>query len=410
MIKKTHLLLFIFALVASSCSRSSPSVDPTPPIVIVTPPAASPVTPQNVRTYMVDKNATTETAALFYNLLKNSGSKILIGQQDAFNQYYNNDSSMSDVKKTTGSDPGMIGLDFMFITDKDYVVNPSNFYYQQEQKIIVDAKAAYKKGMAVTFCWHLREPFEEKYFNTSQMTDQEKADAFKSILVGGSKHDWYKAKLDHVAEVLNNLVGDDGKKIPVIFRPFHEFDGSFFWWGTNYGSPDQYKQNYQFTVQYLRDSKGVHNVLYALSPDSSYSNSASYLQRYPGDDYVDILGMDDYNDFASQSISGSTVANNKLKMISDLAISKNKIAALTETGYQSGNSTARVSNWFTSLLYPAIAGNNVKIAYTMFWYNNANQTYVPTPATGNAADFKNFATSPNMVLQNNIGASLYAFP
>ena len=410
--KKTYLVLFLVATLATSCSRSSPSIDPGPPVVVINPPASSPVTPQNVSTYMVDKNATKETQALFYNLLKNAGSKILLGQQDAFNGYYNNDSSMSDMKKTTGSDPGMIGLDFMFITDKSYAVDPANFYYQQEQIIIAQAKAAYNKGMAVTFSWHIREPNEEKYFNTSQMTAQEAQEGFKSILVGGSKHAWYMAKLDHVAQVLNNLIGGDGKKIPVIFRPFHEFDGSFFWWGTNYCSPTEYQQNYQFTVQYLRDTKGVHNLLYALSPDYSYTTSDAYLQRYPGDNYVDILGMDDYNDFSAQSVSGSTTANNKLKMISDLAISKNKISALTETGFLSGNSTARASNWFSSLLYPAIAGNNVKIAYTLFWYNNSNSTYVPTPAenAASAADFKKFATQPGITLQNNIGASLYAFP
>ena len=88
MIKKTYLLLFLFVVIMSSCSRSSPTPD-TPPAV-VTPPMVSPITPQNISTYMVDKNATTETSALFYNLIKNSGSKILVGQQDAFNSFYNN--------------------------------------------------------------------------------------------------------------------------------------------------------------------------------------------------------------------------------------------------------------------------------------------------------------------------------
>lgn len=359
---------------------------------------------------MVDKSATAETAALFYNLKKNSENKIMIGHQDTFYNYYQNDNSMSDVKKTTSSDPAMIGLDLMFITDKNYQNNPSNWFYQQEQKIINAAKEAYNKGMAVSFCWHLREPFQEDEFYTANMTDYQKQNALKSILPNGSNHNWYKLKLDKAASVFGNLTGNDGKKIPIIFRPFHELDGNWFWWGSNYCTAEEYKELWQFTVNYLRDTKGLHNIIYTFSPDASYNDSASYLQRFPGDTYVDILGMDNYVDFASQNNSGVAAANNKLKMISDLAISKNKIAALTETGYSSRNLSPRINNHFTELVYPAITNQNIQIAYACFWSNTQNEYYVPTPATAFAQDFKNFSLKPKIIVQNNIGNSLYQFP
>ncbi|SFI84118.1 mannan endo-1,4-beta-mannosidase [Kaistella treverensis] len=397
-----QILFLIFAFSMFSCSRNGTENNENSNTPVV-----AGITPQNVKTFMVDKNATTETAALFYNLYKNAGSKILVGHQDAFYSYYQNDASMSDVKKTIGSDPAMIGLDFMFITDKNYQANSSNWYYQQEQKIIAAAKEAYNKGMAVTFCWHLREPFQETDFYTTNMTDEQKQNAFKSILPNGAKHNWYKLKLDKVASVFNNLIGNDGKKIPVIFRPFHEFDGNWFWWGANYCTADEYNQAYQFTVSYLRDTKGVHNVLYAFSPDASYNNSVSYLQRYPGDSYVDILGMDNYIDFYNQNSAGVTLANQKLQMISDLAVQKNKIAALTETGYSSSNTTPRTAAHFTDLVFPAITNNNIKISYINFWSNYQDNYFVPTPATPYATDFKNFTLKPKMTLQNNIGTSLY---
>lgn len=407
---KRYILLFIFSFVLFSCGRDSAAgeqdTEPTPPDTGQN----DEVTTANVRNYMVDPNATDETVALFYNLYKNAGSQILIGHEDAFYSWYKDDSSMSDVKKTTGSDPALIGLDFMFIADKNYENNSSNWYYQQEQKIIAAAKEAYNKGMAVTFCWHLREPYEEKEFYVSNMTEEQKTKAFKSILPSGENNDWYKAKLDRIASVLSNLKGNDGKLIPVIFRPFHEFDNSWFWWGASFCTAAEYQQVWQFTVSYLRDTKNIHNLLYAFSPDASYGNASSYLQRYPGDDYVDVLGMDNYQDFSSQTTSGVTSANNRFKIISDLAAEKKKIAAVTETGYASSNSTPRISTHFTSLVYPSITDQDLKIAYINFWSNSSNTYYVPTPETAYASDFKTFALKAKMTLQNNIENSLYQLP
>lgn len=375
-----------------------------------TPNPESGITTTNVKSYMVDKSATTETSALFYNLKKNASTDILLGHQDAFIQFYQNTGGSSDVKKTTGADPALIGLDFMFITDKANDGSSGNWFYQQEQKIVDAAKEAYNKGMAVTFAWHLREPYQEDYFYTSQMTTEQKSKAFKSILVGGENHLWYQKKLDKVASVLNGMVGADGKKIPVIFRPFHEFDGDWFWWGAQYSTAEEYKQLFQFTVKYLRDIKQVHNVLYAFSPDASFTTSTKYLERYPGDEYVDVLGMDNYQDFTNQSNSGMIAANNKLKIISDFAKSKNKIAALTETGYSSKNTISRTNNHFTALVYPAITNNKIEISYICFWTNSDSEYYVPTPNSVNAEDFRNFSKMSKIKLQNTISKPLYKFP
>ena len=402
--KKIRLLfpiLLLFLII--SCNRSETvAVTPTP-----TPPVSTDVvTPQNVKNYMVDKNASTETAALFYNLRNLGKTKTVIGQHDAFNSFYQNSGS-SDIKKTTENDPGILGSDFMFITDKD---NPNNnWYVQQENKIIQDTKDAYAKGMINTFCWHLREPYNEKSFYSADMTSEQRTDAFKSLLPGGKFNDWFKKKLDKVASVVSNLKDTNGKQIPIIFRPFHEFDGNWFWWGANYCTAEEYISVYRFTVNYLRDTKNVHNILFAFSPDNSYTTPSSYLSRYPGDDYVDILGMDNYGDFDNKGTSGASLANSKLKLISDLAISKNKIAALTETGYRVTSTTPAINNWFSTYLYDAITNNNLQIAYVMFWNNTSSGYYVPTPGTSNVADFQNFTLKSKIILQNNM-SKMYSFP
>ena len=400
--KKIRLLFNILLLfLIISCDNSETVVvTPTPTVSIDV------VTPQNLKNYMVDKNASTETVALFYNLRNLGKSKILIGQQDAFNSFYQNSGS-SDIKKTTGNDPSILGSDFMFITDKD---NPNNnWYVQQENKIIQDTKDAYAKGMINTFCWHLREPYNEKSFYSADMTSEQRTDAFKSLAPGGKFNDWYKKKLDKVASVVSNLKDTNGKQIPIIFRPFHEFDGNWFWWGASYCTAEEYISVYRFTVNYLRDTKNVHNILYAFSPDNSYTTSSSYLSRYPGDDYEDILGMDNYGDFDNKGTSGASLANSKLKLISDLAISKNKIAALTETGYRVTSTTPAINNWFSTYLYDAITNNNLQIAYVMFWNNTSSGYYVPTPGTSNVADFQNFTLKSKIILQNNI-SKMYSFP
>lgn len=400
--KKIRLLFNILLLfLIISCDNSETVVvTPTPTVSIDV------VTPQNVKNYMVDKNASTETVALFYNLRNLGKTKIIIGQQDAFNSFYQNSGS-SDIKKTTGNDPSILGSDFMFITDKD---NPNNnWYVQQENKIIQDTKDAYAKGMINTFCWHLREPYNEKSFYSADMTSEQRTDAFKSLLPGGKFNDWYKKKLDKVASVVSNLKDTNGKQIPIIFRPFHEFDGNWFWWGANYCTAEEYISVYRFTVNYLRDTKNVHNILFAFSPDNSYTTPSSYLSRYPGDDYVDVLGMDNYGDFDNKGTSGASLANSKLKLISDLAISKNKIAALTETGYRVTSTTPAINNWFSTYLYDAITNNNLQIAYVMFWSNTSSGYYVPTPGNSNVADFQNFTLKSKIILQNNI-SKMYSFP
>ena len=398
---------YLLAICATTACSRNESVTPTPvPSPKPTPVVTDPVTPQNVKTFMADPNATTETSALFYNLRNLSKTNFAIGQQDAFNSFYSS-SGDSDMKKTTGYDPALLGSDFMFITDKDNPTN--NWFVQQENKIIQDTKDAYAKGMINTFCWHLREPYQEKSFYATDMPAEQKADAFKSLAPGGKFNDWYKKKLDKVASVISNLKDQNGKQIPIIFRPFHEFDGNWFWWGASYCSAEDYKAVYQFTVTYLRDVKGVHNILYAYSPDFSYNTSSAYLERYPGDNFVDVLGMDNYEDFNNKGTSGATNANNKLKYLSDLAVSKNKIAALTETGYRVTSATPAISNWFSSYLYDALTNNNLQIGYVMFWNNTKDGYYVPTPGTSNASDFQSFALKQKSVLQNKL-PKMYVFP
>lgn len=403
-LKIAFLSLLVLNIISCSSDKESGGE------VIVDPPMQDdPLTTSNAANYMVDADATKETIALFYNLKRLAQTKTAIGQQDAFNSFYQDAGGESDIKKNTGFDPALLGSDFMFITDKSNNNQANNWFYQQEQKIIADTKAAYAKGIINTFSWHLREPNKEESFYTADMTSEQKATAFRSILPGGTNNEWYKKKLDKVASVVSNLKGTNGELIPIIFRPFHEFDGSWFWWGADFCTPDEYKKAYQFTVEYLKNTKGVHNILYAFSPDNSYTTEANYLSRYPGDKYVDIIGMDNYGDFNNQGQTGSDKANAKLKILSDYAKAKVKIAALTETGYRVTSTTPAITDWFSTLLYSALTKNDIQISYVMFWNNNADGYYVPNGTVSNTADFKTYSLKTKSALVNSL-PKMYEMP
>ena len=80
-----------------------------------------------------------------------------------------------------------------------------------------------------------------------------------------------------------------------MFRPFHEATGSWFWWGAAFCDAETYKSVYKYTVEYLRDKKEVHNFLYLYGPGSEAVSEEEYGIRYPGDEYVDVIGFDMYD-------------------------------------------------------------------------------------------------------------------
>ncbi len=100
-----------------------------------------------------------------------------------------------------------------------------------------------------------------------------------------------------MASLALSVKGKDGTLAPLIFRPFHELDGGWFWWGKPHCTREEFVLLWQFTVSYLRDSLDVHNFIYTFSPDCRFNNEEEYLERYPGDGFADMVGVDNYADF-----------------------------------------------------------------------------------------------------------------
>ena len=415
---KNFIVVFIWIIVLaiSGCTKDSDNYEqelieePIPTDEDSFPVGEIEFEPDETRSFMVNQNSTEETAALFYNLKLLSESRFIVGQQDAFSSFYQDNTGDSDIKKITGSDPGLLGSDFTFITDDLNDGTSSNWFFQQETQIRNDVLKAFDMGLVNVFCWHMREPFVGEHFYADEMTQFQKENALKSILPGGDNHDYYKQKLEKIASFTQSLVGGNGALAPIVFRPFHEFDGHWFWWGASYSTEDEFIKLWQFTVSYLKDTLNVTNMLFAFSPDNLFSSESEYLARYPGDDYVDIMGMDNYGDFKDQGETGVVRANQKLKIVSDLAGQRVKIASLTETGYfvTLGNNNP-IPNFFSNNLFRAITNNEVKIGFTMFWYNRQDTYCTPLPGHQDADDFMTFISKPEVMLANDL-PELYQFP
>jgi mannan endo-1,4-beta-mannosidase len=160
---------------------------------------------------------------------------------------------------------------------------------------------------------------------------------------------YQKTSLKKLSKFFKSLKGADGKAVPVIFRPYHEHTGSWFWWGADYCTEKEYKAFWQMTVNYLAKKK-VHNLLYAYSTDN-FRSEVHYLERYPGDSFVDILGFDSYHRNAPKS--NEQFVNNAQRMlgtIKELGLEKDKPYAVSETGLE----RVTEDNWWTNIVLSVI--------------------------------------------------------
>ncbi len=328
---------------------------------------------------LVDPQATYRVKALYANLHKIARSgRFLFGAQDATASGYGwcDDSARSDIERISGKKPAFYSWDFMDIVDVEGNLKP------EAEKVRRLTCQAFYEGGVISYCWHMPNPVTGgSFYDTSERV-------VEKILPGGSHHARFTAMLDRIAAYNRTLIGKNGEQIPVIFRPWHEFDGDWFWWGRNNCTAQELKELYRFTVTYLRDTCSVHNFIYCFSPDVNFTSREEYLHRYPGDDYVDIVAMDNYwlYRFDEKDLAP---AHSRLKILSDYARSTGKIAALSETGQAAVDDP----EWFTGRLLKSIYGypeEPVELAYVAVWRNSTAGFFTPYEGHPATADFLRF--------------------
>jgi mannan endo-1,4-beta-mannosidase len=345
----------------------------------------------------IDRKATKETNALYLNLRNSLGQSFMFGHQDdqAYGVKWKSEKNRSDVKDVCGDYAAVHGWD---VGKEGELRNLDGVLFSDLRKLI---KRSYKRGGINTISWHGNNP-------TSGGSTWDTTRAVTHVLPGGRDHDKFVKRLDNVADFLNSCkVGST--KIPIIFRPFHEHNGGWFWWGKKHCTEEEYIALWRFTVAYLRDKKDIHHLLFAFSPDASRMNtnpdSVDYLYGYPGDEFVDILGLDNYKDVGVHWNVNSVEEQKKqmisgLKIISDLAKQKNKIAAFTETGLE----CITQADWYTQrILHPIKENPNLQLAYIMLWRNaNSKHHYAPYKGHSSAPDFINFYNDPHTLFESDL--------
>jgi mannan endo-1,4-beta-mannosidase len=346
----------------------------------------------------VDMNATQKTQALFQNMYNNLGKGIMLAHQDdaAYGHTWYGKVGGSDVKTVSGDYPAMVGWELGHL-EIGAPYNLDSVYFTDMKRLM---REVYDRGGINTISWH-----GDNIVTGKTAWDCGQDSVVRSILPGGSNHVKFLTWLDRLSVFFHDLKDEKGETFPVIFRMFHEHTGSWFWWGAKQCTPDEYNQLYRMTINYLRDVKGVHNILYAFSP-CNVSTEKDFLLRYPGDDYVDIVGVDAYcgnKNTDETNTKFKKEVSEQLDIVTAYAKKANKIPVLAETGMEG------IANpdFFTKVLLPTI--EPYKISYVLLWrnaYTIKTHYYAPFPGHASAADFKKFTDMPVILLNKKI-SSMY---
>lgn len=237
----------------------------------------------NGKFILSNKNATPEAKKVYDFICENVGNKIISGQQESTwieddPDYTNSEQYEFDyILDKTGKLPAIRGLDYM--NDDFEGVNRR-------------AKEWWDKGGIVTICWHCGCDFTMSY-NEAMQTEIEDWD--KALTEGTDEYNKLIAGMDRGAEALKELADQN---IPVLWRPFHEMDGAWFWWGK--GGADNFKKLWKLMYERYTGHWELNNLIWvcgmskniAAEDETQKTNPADW---YPGDEYVDCVGADSYS-------------------------------------------------------------------------------------------------------------------
>jgi len=259
-----------------------------------------------IATDPANPNATPESRALLKYIKGLSGKYILSGQH---NYPATGDRNTQFAADYIGKTPVIWSQDFGFAAEGD------KDSYKSRPAIIEEAIRQHKKGAIVTLCWHAVPPTAEEPVTfqplpgadpvaplksvQGRLTDKQ----FRDILTPGT--DLYKQWVKQVDEIASYLKQLQAAKVPVLWRPYHEMNGDWFWWGGHYEgkytTAALYKQMFDRFVKFHK----LNNLIWVWSVDRPGKPGSEFVRYYPGTQYLDILAIDIYgNDFNQSYYDG----------------------------------------------------------------------------------------------------------
>lgn len=368
---------------------------------------------------LADPDVTAETAALYQYLqaVGRTDSVIYGHQNDTWHKAGSAELSDSDTYDVTGMYAGIVGMDTLSLTGNEYSAERYNSEMVQtpgfeavdtqgQSETAANVEAAAKlanyniaNGAFITLSSHMpnfsvvtenpdydprMDPSYAKYDFSGYTPNTLTGDVMNQILPGGKYNEVFNSYLDMIADFAGQVDGS------VLFRPFHEATGSWFWWGAAFCDAETYKSVFKYTVEYLRDEKGVHNFLYLYGPGSEAASEEEYGLRYPGDEYVDLIGFDMYDSDPVDDKEEVWFSNLKkqLRLVQEFADKHGKLMAVTETGlasstpdpghsqtvlHETGNKNL---NWYNMVL-DAVSESDA--SYFLLWANFGKTSGYYTP-------------------------------
>ncbi len=243
----------------------------------------------------VNKNASPEARALLHRLYQVSGRHILSGQHNQPGLKSGVSAMSEKVKVLTGKYPALWGNDFGFRADGLDGIN-------HRQAMIAEAIRQYRAGSVITLTWHAvcpldNEPNEWKKSVWHKMT----ADQWNELITPGTPlNGRWLAQIDVIAGYLRQL---REAQVPVLWRPFHEMNGDWFWWC---GKPGERGSAALWRLMYDRfvNYHALNNLLWVWSPNAPGGSVGPYGDYFPGPGYVDVLSVDVYIGFKSEFYDG----------------------------------------------------------------------------------------------------------
>lgn len=308
----------------------------------------------------VTTDATEGALELYSFLYKNFGEKTISGVMCGDmtdGSSYKTQVDVSYLYKIDGEKyPALVGIDFLNATGAQ---SDESWFKSYTQAGIDLAMELWKDGGIPSFCWHWKVGNEKAFYAKGANDNYTTFDYTKGFKSGTKEWDTsseaYKLLVADIDKVSALFLKLQEAGVAALWRPLHEASGGWFWWGT--ADAASYVALYRLVYDRMVNTNGVKNLIWVWNlekdPKISYSYNADW---YPGDEYVDVIGVDLYNG-ANKNGSNISAWNT---IISKMG--KNKIMALTENG---------------PIVAPAEAEKNGDIwSWWMPWYNSWNGGFI----------------------------------
>ena len=264
----------------------------------------TPPEPVTVDTDLTNAKASSAAKKVYNFLREQAGQKVLSGVQSGGTA--NNNDRVNEIFQKTGKHPALAGYDYIFL---QYSPTPAGWDWVVDYGDISAAKEQWKANGLVSFMWHWNVPNSEADWEKGKAgdfsgynfyCDKTSFSITRALQEGTWENEFILKDIEKVAGYLK-LLQQEG--IPVLWRPLHEAagnytlygaNGAWFWWGR--GGADACKKLWKLLRDKLEGEYGLDNLIWVWTLDATPGVEKDYASWYPGNDQVDIVGVDIYAD------------------------------------------------------------------------------------------------------------------